>query len=270
MRNSLIDMSVKIFKQSDNIETAILEAFNGIDYLYAYVIYAKYKNDILQYWQIDFMVSTIDAYNEIAVTDAAKSIADKIKKDYEEHKRIVGYQQPSLESILTLYEPMIKKLCIEEKNRWRQLEFEDLKQICRLVIIRLYRNGYYIHKHLVRRSFANELLMMLRHDKNKPVLVSIYQSENTGDDEDLSVIDSIVDTADLYERQDELDATALQRVIEMKRDIIIEEIGQRQYDQLVREYGNKMTTNWSRKMIQTLKQYLERIGISEDSFKNYY
>ena len=38
MKNSLIDMSVKIFKQSDNIENAILEAFKGIDCLYAYVI----------------------------------------------------------------------------------------------------------------------------------------------------------------------------------------------------------------------------------------
>lgn len=269
MRNSLIDMSVKIFKQSDNIETAILEAFKGISHLYAYIIYAKYKNDMIQYWQIDFMVSTTDKYNEIPVEIAAKAIADKIKLDYEEHKRIVGYEQPSLESILTLYEPMIHKLCIEEKNRWRQLEFEDLKQICRLVIIRLYRNGYYIHKHLVRRSFSNELLMMLRHDRNKPLVVSIYQDEKVNDEE-LPIIDSIVDTSDLYERQDELDAAALKRVIEMKREIIIEAIGQRQYDQLVREYGNKMTTAWSRKMIQTLKQHLERIGISESSFKNYY
>ena len=151
------------------------------------------------------------------------------------------------------------------------LDCEDLLQMCRLVIMRLYRNGYYIHKRLVRRAFNNEVLMHIRKDKNKPIIVSVNSTvyEDDSDDE-LTLLDTLPDTQAILDEQDMLDEAAKFDIIKAKREIIVKKIGQRQYDQLVREYGNNMSTGWSRKLVFDLHKYLESMNITSKSFNNKY
>lgn len=265
MRNTLVNMTIKIGKNVTNAYNVITNAFADIKRIYSYIIYSKYKSGSLQYWLIKFTISTEDIYNELDVTLIAKCIEQELR--IKSKHKIIGYGQPSLESILTLYEPMINALSIEQYSRWRQIELEDLKQMCRLIIIRLYRNGYYIHKHLVRKAFNNEVLKFLRCEKYKPTCISLEYCKS---DDKIKLLEAIPDESEMLEDEEFHNKEALQRVIEMKRDIIIEYIGQRQYDQLIREYSNKSTTAWSRKLVYTIKQYLEKIGISENDFKRYY
>jgi hypothetical protein len=135
--------------------------------------------------------------------------------------------------------------------------------------MKLYRGGYYIHKRLLRRAFANEILMSLRKERNKPVLISLDQTVD-GEDDKTTISDTIPDKQAIIEEQDMLEEQAKNDVISAKRDIIIKYIGQRQYDQLVREYGNKNTTNWSQQTVHKLKHKLELFGITDKKFINKY
>lgn len=262
MYNTLVKASVKIPRDTIDVEQLIVSAFSDIEYIYSYIVYAKYKQGKLQYWQVDFMLSQHDKYNCHNILDVAKRVAAMTELSVvNETRKILGYEQPGPEILLKVYEPLVKRLAQEEHNRWNYLDFEDLLQMCRLVIMRLYRNGYYIHKSLVKRAFTNEVLLHIRKDKNKPIIVSIEESMyNNSSDNDISILESIIDESSLLEQEEFIEQDELDKLNARQRQLIVDKIGQRQYDQLVREYGNKMTTSWSRKTIQTLKNYLRRIG----------
>lgn len=217
------------------------------------------------------MLSQHEEYNELCITNVAREIAQLTELSMiSETEKVLGYKQPGPEVLLKVYEPLMNKLVKEEHNRWHYLEYEDLMQMCRLVMMRLYRNGYYIHKQLLRRAFSNEVIMHIRKDRDKPVMVSMDSIVfNDGDDESVTLLDTLPDKQAILNEQDMLDNDAKRSIIEAKRKLIVKKIGQRQYDQLIREYGNGMTTNWSRKMIQTLHRYLETAHINNNTFNKY-
>lgn len=268
--NVLSKAAIDLPLDATNIREVILESFEGIDKLYSYILYEQYKNGQLNGWRIEFMLSQEDTYNQISIPDIAKEIAELTDfSRVSEHRKILGYRQPGPEILLTAYEPLMRKLVKEEMNRWANLEYEDLMQTCRLVVMKLYRGGYYVHKRLLRRAFSNEILMSLRKERNKPILISLEQTID-GEDDKVTISDTIPDHQAIIEEQDMLDEAAYSDILVVKRDIIVREIGQRQYDQLVREYGNKSTTNWSRQTVQKLKQYLTKMGITEKTFAKYH
>ena len=51
------------------------------------------------------------------------------------------------------------------------------------------------------------------------------------------------------------------------KDFIVESIGQRGYEQLLRDYGNKTTTNWSRLTVRDIKRKMKRQGITKNTFQ---
>lgn len=272
MYNILTKVAVDIPVNIVDIENIILSAFDNIDKIYSYIVYAKYSDGKLHHWKVEFMLSQHDNYNQLMIADVAKDIANLTELSVvSETQKILGYKQPKPEVLLKTYEPLMLKLVKEEHNRWNYLDCEDLLQMCRLVIMRLYRNGYYIHKRLVRRAFNNEVLMHIRKDKNKPIMVSVDSTlyEDDSDDE-LTLLDTLPDTQAILDEQDMLDEAAKLDIIKAKREIIVKKIGQRQYDQLVREYGNNMSTGWSRKLVFDLHKYLESMNITSKSFNNKY
>ena len=151
------------------------------------------------------------------------------------------------------------------------LEMEDLIQMCNLVISDLYYKGYYIHKQLIRRAYINYVLMHIRKDKNRVQIISLDQPYNKSDnDNTLRIADMIPDINASNELSDKEDEEVQKRILLEVKDIVIDFIGPRQYDQLLREYSNKQTTNWSRKLMQTIKAHLFEMGISNKSFNKYY
>lgn len=268
MRNVLTKAAVDIPRDVVDIEQLILSAFNGIDKIYSYIVYAKYNGDILDHWKVEFMLSQHDDYNQLTIPKVAKRVANLTELSMvNETRKILGYEQPSIDVLLTAYDPLVNSLAREEHNRWQTIDYEDLLQMCRLVIMRLYRNGYYIHKRLLRRAFSNEVLMYLRKDKNKPITVSLEDNAYSDDGDDISLTETIADQSLILEEQDMLDKTMNDDILKAKRDLIVKKIGQRQYDQLLREYGNQMTTSWSQKLVFTLKNSSE---VSKVKFDKYY
>ena len=257
---------------NENAITSQLEAvLNDIDTIYSYLIYGKYSNKQLVGWKIDYAFSQIDKYNTLICKDLIAEIVETLEKSRYDTKYIIGYKQPDIELMLELYHPLIHKLVIEQCNRWSCLEYEDAYSMCQLTALRLYRKGYYIHKSLLRKSFNNDVLMSLRHRKNEH-LVSLEQRikvSANGDDNDVTLADMLPDkNLELQlEQEDTKEIIAL--IFAEVKDIIVDKIGERQFDQLFRDYGQKHTTSWSRKKMQDIKKLFSKLGITWKSFEKY-
>lgn len=232
--------------------------------IYSYLIYAKYNETTLEGWTVEYNISQSDEYNTIKTDDAIVDIAISIleHRKCKEKSYVIGYKQPDVELMCKLYEPYVKKLAREQKQHWPYLEYEDLCQMCRLVMITLYKKGYYVHKSLLEKSFINYILVHIRKERNKPILISLDDtfSKSEGND-DIAFVDTIPDLQEMYERQDEEDAEERQDVIKHERELVVGIIGTRVYDQLVREYGNNCTTGSGVRTVQRIKEKLRKEGV---------
>ena len=104
--------------------------------------------------------------------------------------------------------------------------------------------------------------MSLRKERDKPSIVSLNDvfSKSEGQD-DITFEDTMIDYNELYEQQDKEDEEEYQQILEEERENVIDIVGQRRYDQLVREYGNNMTTGSGRMTVQKIKQKLRKDGL---------
>lgn len=240
---------------------------NGFDFIYSYIIYATYENKTFKGWHIEFLVSQTERFNSILSTEAVMEIADILNDGWtaEQTKYVVGYKQPPLESLLEIFDPLIRKLSQQQHERWG-LEFEDLCQMCRLTICILHSKEYYIHKSLISKSFTNYVLMQIRKDRYKPQMLNLDDVSTDGS----PIAEAVPDVGAELQMTDFMDDEAWDDVVVEKRDFVVEEIGQRQYDQLKREYGNRTTTSSSQKLVHTIKKKFKKEGITEELFKGRY
>ena len=261
-----------VYDDVNDVQTILRKSIKLNEKVYSYLIYCRYTNKVLTHWDVEFLISETDSYNTICKHYAIADINDIILTSHRQvsTKYVIGYKQPPLELLIVLFDPLIRKLVHKQQQYWKDLEYDDLYQMCRLVICTLYTKGYYVHKNLIERSFVNEVLMHLRPDKHKPNVVSIDSPMSHCEDGAMSVGDTLTDGVSEEELRQVEDEEADKKLLEEQRNLILELLGsERQYKQLLREYGNKSTTNWSRTTVQRLKKTLAKIGITDQSFKNY-
>lgn len=256
----------------DKVEEILCETFDGIDNIYSYLIYAEYDVNPLQYI-IQYNISQNDELNTITLEDVLTGVIQTLENvDVNAKKHIVGYGQPSLEIVLQTYDPLVHKLARYQNDRWKQYDYEDLCQICRLVMIKLYRKGYYIHRRLLQRSFENEIWMDVKKHRGEH-LVSFedtFYSPVSSSSEDLLFADIVPDEYAIEKEREKEEQEVNSLVFEEVKQILIDYMGIRQFDELMRDYGNNHTTNWSRKMLQKVKKHFEQLGISRKDFINKY
>ena len=249
MKNVLTKFKVKINKDltSDNICVELIKSLVNIDNVYSYILYANYNRNTLQDFTVEFLVSQNESYNTIAQEDVVAGVAAKILKHLKNEKQsyVIGYKQPPLDKLLELYEPLVHTLATKQQQYWQQLEYEDLCQMCRLCICTLYKAGYYLHKNLIQRAFTHDVLMSIRKEKYTDKPLSLNHKVK-------------------YDDEDKL------RILQEKRDLIIEEVGQRQYDQLVKAYSFGNTDARSRAIVNKLKNKFIAQGITENTFMRYF
>ena len=255
----------------DEIKSQLHAVLDELETIYSYLIYAKYKEEKLVGWQIEYTVSQNDKYNTLQSSVIIDEIFAILKESNEKKvSNVIGYKQPCLDIQIQLFEPLINKLALKQCQRWRQLEFDDACQICKMTMLNLYRKGYYLHSTLVERCYNNDILMSIRKDKNKPEIVSIDKVvHQDGDNSPLTIGDMIPDTSAEEEESRKDDEDLVKLVFSQVKEIIIELIGERQFEQLMRDYGNKHTTSWSRKKMQQLKDKFKKMGITWESFNKY-
>lgn len=235
----------------DNLGNSIVTLLDNIDKVYSYKILMCLSDGQLNGWQIEFLISQVEKFNTIKITtvimECTKTILDS--KEKEQQKVLIGFKQPPLELILKLYEPLVTKLANAQSKHW-PIEYYDLCQICRMCIVILYKKGYYIHKNLINTTFIRQILQEMRINERQQEAISFHNlskndveyMEYIEDDSALEEFDAV-----LYEDED---------LLEKRRNKVIDIIGKRTYDQLLREYRTKSTTSSTRKLVNKLKNQL--------------
>ena len=235
--------------------------------IYSYIVYSKFKEKVKTGWLIECSLSQSAKYNTLDCDTSLSEIAKIILDNRHSPKYVIGYRQPSIELMLTLFSPLMHKLALEQCDKWNELEYEDALSMCKLVMLKLYSKGYYIHKFLLQRSFENYVLMELRHDRGKPQTLSFEHVMHSSDiDGTITLGDMLPDhDAELKAEKKEEDEV-FRLIFDEVKAMIIEFIGERQFEQLLRDYGNKHTTPWSRKKMQQIKDKFKKLGITWKSF----
>lgn len=215
--------------------------------------YSLYKQDIG--YRLEVCCSIIVHYNVHSVATIVERIEQVLNTPSQE--QLVSYLQPPLDIVLRTHEPLVRLLAKQQHARWNKLEREDLEQMARMVICILYNSGYLIHKRLIIKAYNNYVLQQLRKERNKPTLVSL-DAPIAVKGQNLSIKDTVRDEEYEAWLQDEEDREANIQLMEHYRNRVKAHLGERQYRQLIHEYSNKSTTDWSRKTLYNLKKFFQR------------
>ena len=255
----------------DESEELVAEKIDAImseiQSLYSYTITVDRSKGIR--YKINYALSENDKYNTITKEFVKEDVLNTIRADKSNNgKYIIGHKQPPIDLMIELYEPLVQKLSRERCNRWKFLEYEDVCQICRMTIVILYNAGYFIHKRLLCKAFNNAILQEV---KSVAPSVDYISIENGSEDlEKLRLSDTLRDTAT---EDAEMDAEEIQiraQIYGEVKDILVDMMGTRQYEQFYNDYAKGHTTPWSRRKMQTIKTAFEQQGLTIRDFNNKY
>lgn len=259
--NVITKMTLNVNKQSD-YNNILKEMFDTDDYIYSYIVFNKEDKYV-----VNFYISENEKYNRIKCRNVYKDIVDKIKNNSGD--KILTFGQPDLELMLKMYYPYVVKLSKHHYSKWStKFEYEDLLQIGFLTMIKLYKQGYYLNKYLIARSFQNEVYIELRKDKNAPIIVNLDDTFCDAKDSELKYVDIIADTSPNCE---ELitNSDYTNKVFSDIKEIIVTRYGPRRFEQLLNDYGNKRTTQDTRLLLRNVKKLLASKQITIETFDKY-
>lgn len=272
MKYNVIDklnQLIPVTLNTDDIRARLHTVLDELGTIYSYIVYAKYKNGKLSHWQIEYQISQTDKYNTLKTDNVVDEIL-KIIALHNEDKVVeaIGFKQPDINVQLQLFDNLIDKLASSQCKQWPQLDYNEAKQLCRITMLRLYNKGYYLHSALLKRCYNNDVLYYFRkrkHDANNVSLEELMYP----DDEGMSVVDTIVDEQEELNKEEKEHDEFIKIVFEQVKDLIIELIGERQFNDLMRDYGNQHTTPWSRKKMMQLKDTFRTMGLNWAAFNKY-
>lgn len=235
-------------KCSDEQLTGIVTSMDStVSKVYSYAIFIDKQPATML--RIEVLYSYTVRYNTISlqtIVDAVKHTINTVQGD-----KLVAYKQPPLDILVHTYEPLILKLAKQQQEHWQHLELDDLMQMARLCICILYNSGYYVHKKLIIRTFNNYVLQMLRKERYRPTILSLDAPLPQSDK--LTIGDVIRDTSYDERMQNEEDREEDLTFLKEFRAIVIRDIGERQYEQLLKQYSAKATSAWATKRVHDLK-----------------
>lgn len=268
MRHNILYFTQKISidENDEDIRSQLQTVMNEIQRIYSYVIHV---NDT--HFTVRYALSEQERYNTYNKNEVIGCVLDDIEK-YRNYggNYIIGFRQPNIDILVEVYEPLIQKLAKQQGEMWRMFEHEDLCQICRMTLVILYNKNYFIHKKLLEKSFNNEVLQEVRRNVTDYEIVSLEHRCEGDDMEKLSFRDTLHDTQEELAIIDRDAAQTSRDIFEEVKSIIIDIIGERQFEQLYRDYRNGHTTSWSRKKMQTLKALFRKEDLTRLKFNNKY
>lgn len=274
VENSIIKVTqnLKPNLSKNEMTKEISTTLKGLENIYSYIVYAKYKDNNVAEYIIQYNISENSTLNTLNnVDELTKSIIDIIVNSSNSNKKIIGYKQPPIDIMLKTYKPLIGKMAREQCDRWAGLEYEDAVSICQLTMIKLYEQGYYIHKGLLEKAYRNEILHYLRPERYRPECLSLDMIMH-GDEHGncLRLKDTIEDDNIKLNEQEQEYVDLISSVFSDVKIILVDMVGERGFEQLIRDYAHKHTSNWSRKKIQQIKLKFSSKGITwEKLIKNY-
>lgn len=241
--------------EDEQILTTILNAIIP-ETMYSYILRKQNGK-----WKCKFTVCTSIEYNTINKDTAFRKIITVMLCS---NANIV-YDQPSLDIMIEMYTPLVHRLAHEQKQHWCNLEYEDLVQMCYLSMIKLYRKGYYLNKSLLETVYIRDILLSIRKSRTDYEIVSI--NDTYGKDESLTVSDTLEDIKFANDRLDEENREEIMYIFNEVKDMIIDQIGERRFEQLFNEYKNRTTTTNGQQTMFRLRRSFAKDNITMNSFR---
>lgn len=270
-KNELVNISITFTEET--LPTQVLTALAQYTHVYSYIVYrtspppAPGEPPAPMTYLVDVLYSKTPRYNTIPIDAVIFQIHRDIlhrNKSLRLSNNIITYAQPPLEVLTATYKPLVYRLAFRQHKYWRDVEVEDLIQMCNLRICILYQQGYYIHAGIINRSFINNVLQFLKPERYRPAMVPLDTlvpitgtiADPTTDDE----FQAVEDDADTLSLHEEITQEAIRTV----KDFLTP----RMFDQLLREYSTNVTSNNSRVMMTRLRRQLAALGITMQTIKN--
>lgn len=225
-------------------------------------IYSFYVRYAKQY-ELVYFVSENPLWNTLSYDTVQQIIESELVKS----NGIVCFGQPSIDLIVEIFDPFFMKLATNAKRQFKHHDVDDLYQICRYVVVMLYRKGYYLNKQLIANAFRNELLLECRH---KPI-ETVSVDDSFDDDDELAYGDTLEDLEYKYDNENKLHEQSMKDMLAEVQEYVIERIGERGCFQLFRELLTGNTSVWGRSRRLHITRALKTLGITKDNLlKKYY
>lgn len=243
---------------TDTNEQSLTAVLNKLipDKMYSYIA-RKYDGG----WKCQFTICTTDKYNTISKDIAFHKLITTILCS----KNTIIYDQPSLDIMIEMYAPYVHSLAREQQRHWTFLEYDDLVQMCYLSMIKLYNKGYYLNRHILYTTYVRDILLSIRKDRTDYDIVSI--EDKYGKDDSLSISDTLEDTQFSQDRAEDERLNEIMYIFEEVKAMIIDEIGERRFEQLFNEYKNHVTTLNGQQTMFRLRRNFAKDNITMNSFR---
>ena len=231
---------------------------------YSYVSYRTQDK-----YRVQVNISNIDAFNSYSIDYIAACVQYDVTCRQPDKGGTLGYINPPLELFIRMADPLVYKLCDRFHMQWPQSDVDDLRQSCRLTIVRLYNKGMYLHPRLIARVFYNDMMMEYRKNPIRTDIDSLDKiAYGDGDDLEITIGDQLDDPAAEEQIDKIIENAATMWAFDKVRTVIINRFGQRAYEQLLREYGSfGRTTEMGRKRMQDLKKLLNKLGLTPEWYR---
>lgn len=192
-------------------------------------------------------INIVDDINNLECnTYTPKDIAHSISPLYDKYK--TQYLNPTLESYLVIYKPLLTKMVERVYARYQAYipERDDLLSILYLTLVRLYNKGYYLHQNLVYRSYLNALNLEIRTMKKMPqgdqctsFDASIAETDNG---EEVSLYDIVADpiaSEQAYDMYHYSVQDALEDMFEKVKSAMLHNMSQLSFDRILIQLKTK-------------------------------
>ena len=244
----------------DEIREDILSKISSLNKIYSYLLH--YKGDVAM---LRINTTDVDKYNTYTKNQIVSHIIDNIKDKKN------SFLQPDVSIMLEMFDPFVYKLAVEQHEKWNRYDIDDLVQMCRLTILKLYAAGYYINSFVVRKSFINDVYMLLRKERRDASGDAMSLDATVADTEDAKLSDLIVDEKYMENLRDSEDSDAKLAVFKEVKELIISMLGERAYRQLLFDYANKTSNHFSAILVRDIKREFQKRGYTKSYFiKKYY
>lgn len=236
----------------------INDIFGNIDYIFSYYI------DITNAgYKLLFKVSDNPEFNTVNIKDFANKLWTAICNE-----KTPLFEQPDLDIYVKSYDNFFNKLASRFHRDWPFIDFDEFKQLCYLALVKLYKGNYMINKNLLQKSCTNEILLFLRKYKHESETVSIYGKVKNEKNADLSLASILIDEREMRRLEEEEEREYNKIIYANVKEYLIDSVGQRMFDKLLHDYGNKCTDDISRVKLSRFKNKLKNKGITITFFEN--
>lgn len=248
-------------------EVQILQQIRNMDIDNVYsVLVLRFEN----YWSIQLNIFDKGEYNTLLIDNILQDIFTiiDINKLCNTSRTIIGYIQPSIELMLRAFNPLIVSITYKAVKRWQQLDFDTAYDLAQVTMFELYNKNYYIHLNLFKQCYNNNVLLYLRSSKkDTQYLVSLEEIiVQASKNDTFTIQDTLIDKEDFNRRVDQETDELRQSVFRRVKDILILYMGERQFNQLLRDYQNHNTTSWSRTKMHQIRQIFTKYGWTISDF----